>query len=74
MLTFFHTSVKRNFMTGVWIVFMLLLLRAAWRERNTYPLRWSGYGGSHAPTILIGSVLLLALYFWWSNRRDSKYA
>ncbi|HXJ14562.1 MAG TPA: hypothetical protein VNH19_19975 [Candidatus Limnocylindrales bacterium] len=63
---------KRNFMTGVWIVFMLLLLRTAWRERETYPLRWSGYGGSHAPTIFLGAVLVIALYFWWSNRRDSK--
>ena len=51
---------------------MLLLLRAAWRERETYPLRWSGYGGSHAPTIFLGAVLVIALYFWWSNRRDSK--
>jgi hypothetical protein len=73
MLTFFPTSVKRDFMTGVWIVFMLLFLRAAWRERDTYPLSWSGYGhSSNAPVILIGSVLFVALYFWWSNRRDSK--
>jgi hypothetical protein len=73
MLTFFRTSVKPNFMTGVWIVFMLLFLRAAWRERDTYPLRWSGYGhSSYAPVILLGSVLFVALYFWWSNRGDSK--
>jgi len=58
-------------MTRVWVGFMvLLLLYAGYRERSTFPLRWSGYAVNIHPLAKVlafaGIVICLAL---WARQR-----
>jgi len=61
---------KWNFPTFLWIGLLALLLCAAYRERNTYPLRWSGYAPGAHP--IAGMLVIAGLAVWlilWVRQR-----
>jgi hypothetical protein len=61
---------KWNLITKVWIVFLLLLAFAAYKERNTFPLRWSGYGVSIPPLAMVLVVIGVGVFvILWAKQQ-----
>jgi hypothetical protein len=63
---------KWNFMTRVWIALMAFFAYAGCRERDTFPLRWSGYPVAIPASVKIAAaiaVIGICIFAWAANQR-----
>ena len=63
---------KWNSVTFAWVAFVALFVYAGYRERNTFPLRWSGYPAAIHPAVKIAvaiAVVGVFIFVWASHRK-----
>jgi hypothetical protein len=65
---------KMSFGAFVTTLFIILLVVAGWRQRNTVPLYWGNSGAHFLGRLLLVGILvvIVILYVRWANRRDFK--
>jgi hypothetical protein len=58
-------------MTCVWITLMALFVYGGYRERDTFPLRWSGYPiGIPLSVKIAAAIAVIGIFiFVWANQR-----
>lgn len=64
-------KLKWDFMTCLWVAWLLLMLYAGYRERNTVPLHWSGYSMTIplGAKVFAGLAIAIWLFLWMRQRK-----